>query len=68
MKLRKDLIDPSDKIGNCISKIALLGNFFHNNVPDDELFSEKGILGFKLILGDLEDDLVSIVDELRQLT
>jgi hypothetical protein len=53
----RDLYDLEDMLMNCLSRVALLIDFVTHNVPEDELFSKNGRLGFYHVLAGLRDDL-----------
>jgi hypothetical protein len=63
---RKSLIDLEDMMEEGISKIAFLGDFFNQGRPDDELFSERGMVGFHHILRDVQDNLIFVVNEINR--
>ena len=63
---RKSLIDLEDMMEEDISKVAFLGDFFNQGRPDDELFTERGMVGFHCILRDVQDNLTFVVDEISR--
>jgi hypothetical protein len=63
---RKTLGEFLDKVDESKCKLAFLRDFVTHNVPNDELFSKNGIIGLYFILSEIEDNVDSVSNGIRQ--